>query len=139
MIGFQSWRRSRSPPGRRDCHIRLTSIFAAKAATSTIHVAFVLGEDPVKLGLVSSLARPGGNLTEVNFLSAALVAKRLELLRELVPRVARVAVLLNPDDALRTESSLRDVQAAARAMGLQVQTLNANTSREIDTAFDDRA
>jgi putative ABC transport system substrate-binding protein len=113
------------------------AIFAAKAATSTIPVAFVLGEDPVRLGLVSSLARPGGNLTGVNFLSAELVAKRLELLRELVPRVARVAVLLNPDDASRTESSLRDVQAAARAMGLQVQTLNANTSREIDTAFDD--
>jgi putative tryptophan/tyrosine transport system substrate-binding protein len=112
------------------------SIFAVKAATSTIPVVFTLGEDPVRLGLVSSIARPGGNLTGVNFLNAELVAKRLELLRELVPRLTRVAVLLNPDDATRTESSLREVQAAARAMGLQVQTLQANTSREIDAAFD---
>jgi putative ABC transport system substrate-binding protein len=75
-------------------------------------------------------------LTGVNFLAAELVAKRLELLRELVPRIERVAVLLNPDDASRTESSLRDVEAAARAMGLQIQILNANASREIDTTFD---
>jgi putative tryptophan/tyrosine transport system substrate-binding protein len=114
----------------------IPSISAAKAATSTIPIAFILAEDPVRLGLVSSLARPGGNLTGVNFLSAELVAKRLELLRELVPRIARVAVLLNPADSARTESSLRDVEAAARAIGLQIQILNANTSREIDAAFD---
>jgi putative tryptophan/tyrosine transport system substrate-binding protein len=114
----------------------LPAIFAAKAATPTIPVVFVLGEDPVGLGLVSSIARPGGNLTGVNFLSAELVAKRLEILRELAPRIARIAVLLNPADASRTESSLREVQTAARSMGLQVQTLNADTSREIDTAFD---
>ena len=111
-------------------------IFAAKAATSTIPIAFVLGEDPVRLGLVSSLARPGGNLTGINFLAAELVAKRLELLRELLPQLTRVAVLLNPADAQRSESTLREVEAAARTMRLQIQTLNANTSREIDSAFD---
>jgi putative ABC transport system substrate-binding protein len=125
---------------RRQVAVIVTSgipaISAAKAATSIIPIAFVLGEDPVRLGLVSTLARPGGNLTGVNFLAAELVAKRLELLRELVPQIARIAVLLNPDDASRTESSLRDVEAAARTMGLQVQKLNANTSREIDSAFD---
>jgi putative ABC transport system substrate-binding protein len=125
---------------RRQVAVIVTSgipaISVAKAATSIIPIAFVLGEDPVRLGLVSTLARPGGNLTGVNFLAAELVAKRLELLRELVPQIARIAVLLNPDDASRTESSLRDVEAAARTMGLQVQKLNANTSREIDSAFD---
>jgi len=114
----------------------LPSISAAKAATSTIPITFVLGEDPVRLDLVSSLARPGGNLTGINFLSAELVAKRLELLRELVPGVTRVAVLLNPAEVSRTESTLRDVEAAARTMGLQIQTLNANTSRELDAAFE---
>jgi putative ABC transport system substrate-binding protein len=114
----------------------LPAIFAAKAATSTIPIVFVLGEDPVKLDLVSSLARPGSNLTGINFLAAELVAKRLELLRELVPGITRVAVLLNPADALRSESTLRDVEAAARTMGLKIQMLNANTSEEIDGAFD---
>jgi ABC-type uncharacterized transport system substrate-binding protein len=114
----------------------LPSISAAKAATSTIPITFVLGEDPVRLDLVSSLARPGGNLTGINFLAGELVAKRLELLRELVPGVTRVAVLLNPAEVRRTESTLRDVEAAARTMGLQIQTLNANTSRELDAAFE---
>jgi putative tryptophan/tyrosine transport system substrate-binding protein len=114
----------------------LASISAAKAATSTIPITFVLGEDPVRLDLVSSLARPGGNLTGINFLSAELVAKRLELLRELVPGVTRIAVLLNPAEVSRAESTLRDVEAAARTMGLQIQTLNANTSRELDAAFE---
>ena len=114
----------------------LPSTSAAKAATSTIPITFVLGEDPVRLDLVSSLARPGGNLTGINFLSAELVAKRLELLRELVPGVTRIAVLLNPAEVSRTESTLRDVEAAARTMGLQIQTLNANTSRELDAAFE---
>ena len=108
---------------------------AAKAATTTIPIVFVVAEDPVRLGLVASLARPGGNLTGINFLSAELVAKRLELLRELVPAATRVAVLVNPTNAATTETTLRDVEPAARAMGLQIQVLNASTSREIDAAF----
>jgi putative tryptophan/tyrosine transport system substrate-binding protein len=113
----------------------ISAISAAKAASSTIPIVFVLGEDPVRLGLVVSLARPGGNLTGINFLSAELVPKRLELLRELVPGLARVAVLLNPAEASRAESSLRDVEAASRNMALKIQILKANTSREIDDAF----
>jgi putative tryptophan/tyrosine transport system substrate-binding protein len=108
---------------------------AAKAATTTIPVVFVVAEDPVRVGLVASLAQPGGNLTGINFLSAELVAKRLELLRELVPGTARLAVLVNPANAINTETTLRDVQAAARAIGLQIQVLNASTNGEINTAF----
>jgi putative ABC transport system substrate-binding protein len=109
------------------------SAFAAKAATTTIPILFIAGTDPVELGLVASLARPGGNATGINFLGAELTAKRLELLREMVPGAARVAVLVNPaSPATRT---LREVEAAARAMGLQLQVLNASTSREIDAAF----
>ena len=108
---------------------------AAKAATTTIPVVFVVAEDPVRVGLVASLAQPGGNLTGINFLSAELVAKRLELLRELVPGTARLAVLVNPANAINTETTLRDVKAAARAIGLRIQVLNASTSGEINTAF----
>ena len=111
------------------------SAFAAKAATTTIPIVFVVAEDPVRLGLVASLARPGGNLTGINFFTAELVAKRLELLRELVPAATRVAVLVNPANAANTETTLRDVEPAARAIGLQIQVLNASTSREIDAAF----
>src|SRR5262249_26036272 len=100
-----------------------TSAFAAKAATTTIPIVFVGGEDPVKLGLVASLARPGGNLTGVNWLGAELAAKRLELLRQLLPAATRVAVLVNPAFATLTEITLRDVETAARAMGLQIQVL----------------
>src|SRR5215831_18970916 len=113
-----------------------TSAFAAKAATTTIPIVFVGGEDPVKLGLIASLARPGGNLTGINWLGGELAAKRLELLRQLVPAATRVAVLVNPAFATLTEITLRDVEAAARAMGLQIQVLNADTSREIDAAFE---
>ena len=110
-------------------------VLAAKAATATIPIVFTVSDDPVRLGLVASLARPGGNLTGINFVSAELVAKRLELLRALVPAATRVAVLLNPANTANTETTLRDVEPAARAVGLQVQVLNADTSHEIDAAF----
>jgi putative ABC transport system substrate-binding protein len=110
-------------------------VLAAKAATTTIPIVFTVSDDPVRLGLVASLARPGGNLTGINFVSAELVAKRLELLRALVPAATRVAVLLNPANTANTETTLRDVEPAARAVGLQVQVLNADTSHEIDAAF----
>jgi putative ABC transport system substrate-binding protein len=111
------------------------AVFAAKAATVTIPIVFSVPDDPVKLGLVASLARPSGNLTGINFFSGELTAKRLELLRELVSRAARLAVLVNPANPTNVETALRDVQSAATAMGLQIQVLNASTSREIDAAF----
>jgi putative tryptophan/tyrosine transport system substrate-binding protein len=112
-----------------------TAAFAAKAATTTIPIVFSLGEDPVKLGFVASLARPGGNLTGINFFNIELVAKRLELLRELIPGASHVAVLVNPTNPASSEQSRRNAETAARAMGLQIQILNASTSREIDAAF----
>jgi putative tryptophan/tyrosine transport system substrate-binding protein len=108
---------------------------AAKAATRTIPIIFGVGDDPVKLGLVASLARPGGNATGINFFVAELAAKRLGLLHELVPGTGRVGVLVNPTDAIRTESNVRDVEAAARALGLQIHVLNASTIGDIDAAF----
>ena len=112
-----------------------SSAFAAKAATATIPIAFVVAEDPVRVGLVASLARPGGNMTGINFLSAELVAKRLEFLREVVPAARRVAVLVNPSNASRVESTVRDAEAAGRTMQLQIQVVNASTSREIEAVF----
>jgi putative ABC transport system substrate-binding protein len=109
--------------------------FAAKAATTTVPIVFDVSEDPVKLGLVASLARPGGILTGINFLATEVAAKRLELLRELLPAAARIAVLVDPANATSTESSLRAVEAAARTMGVQIQVLNATRTqrRNADT------
>jgi putative ABC transport system substrate-binding protein len=112
-----------------------SSALAVKATTTTIPIVFLVAEDPVRVGLAASFARPGGNLTGINFVSAELTAKRLELLRELVPAANRVAVLVNPANATTTEATVRDVVPAARAIGLQIQVFNASTSREIDAAF----
>jgi putative ABC transport system substrate-binding protein len=108
--------------------------FAAKAATATIPIVFYVAEDPVGTGLVANLARPGGNLTGVNFLASELAAKRLELLREFVPGAARVAVLVNPTGPAAT-TTLRNVETAARTIGLQIQVFQASNSREINAAF----
>jgi putative ABC transport system substrate-binding protein len=108
---------------------------AAKAATTTVPIVFGVGGDPVKLGLVASLSRPGGNATGVNFFFQEIVAKRLGLLHQLVPKAARVAVLVNPVNAVSTEATLQGVQDFARASGLQIQTLGASTSGEIDATF----
>ncbi|HEU4359447.1 MAG TPA: ABC transporter substrate-binding protein [Xanthobacteraceae bacterium] len=113
-----------------------SSIFAAKATTSTIPIVFITGDDPVSIGLVASLARPGANLTGIGFFTTELAAKRMELLRELLPKAVRVAVLVNPANAATTEATLREVEPAARTMGLQIQVFNANTSHEIDAAFE---
>jgi putative ABC transport system substrate-binding protein len=108
---------------------------AAKAATATIPIVFGFDEDPVTLGLVASLARPGGNATGVRFFVQEDVAKRLGLLKELVPKAANVTLLVNPANAPITESTLRDAQEAAPAIGLQIHVLDATTSSEIDAAF----
>jgi ABC-type uncharacterized transport system substrate-binding protein len=109
--------------------------FAVKAATTTIPIVFILVEDPVQLGLVASLPRPGGNATGVNLVSGELTAKQLELLHELMPAAARVAVLVNPADATATETTLRDLETAAPAIGLKMHVFKATTSQEIHAAF----
>ena len=108
---------------------------AAKAATTTIPIVFGVGEDPVKLGLVASLARPGGNLTGINFFNTEVHAKRLGLLHEMVPQAVRVAVLVNPANTTSTEATLRVIPEAARTLGLQIAVLKAGTSGEIEAAF----
>src|SRR5262245_46853442 len=108
---------------------------AAKAATTTIPIVFGVGEDPVKLGLVDSLARPGGNATGFNQFNNEITAKRLGLLHDLVPKAVRIAVLVNPANAQVAETTLRDISEAARVLGLQTHILNASTSREIEAAF----
>ena len=108
---------------------------AAKAATATIPIVFGVGDDPVRLGLVSSLARSGGNATGINFFLQEVTAKRLRILHELVPKAVRIAVLVNPGNVSVAESTVREVQQAAPAIGLQIQILNASTIGEIDAAF----
>jgi putative ABC transport system substrate-binding protein len=113
----------------------LASALTVKAATQTIPIVFGVNDDPVKLGLVASLARPGGNATGINFFAAEVAAKRLALLRELVPNAARLAVLVNPANASAAASTLKHIEPAARALGMQLQSYNAGTSREVDAAF----
>ena len=113
----------------------LVTSLAAKAATATIPIVFGVTEDPVKLGLVASIARPGGNATGINYFLSEVLAKRLGLLHELVPKAVRVGVLVNPSNAPVAEATLREIPEAARAIGLQIQVLNASTSPEIETAF----
>jgi putative ABC transport system substrate-binding protein len=117
------------------CALGDPATFAAKAATATIPIAFGFSGEPVGHGLVVSLARPGGNATGINFFSSEVLAKRLGLLHELVPKAVRVALLINPTNTPSAESTLRDVPEAARAIGLQIQVLKASTSREIEAAF----
>ena len=108
---------------------------AAKAATATIPIVFLVGDDPAQLGLVANLARPGGNATGTNVLVEEVVAKRLRLLHDIVPKTARVAVLVNPANTSSAYATLRGVQEAAPSIGLQIQILNATTIGEIDAAF----
>jgi putative tryptophan/tyrosine transport system substrate-binding protein len=112
------------------------SALAAKAATTTIPIIFVLGTDPVQLGLATSLSRPGGNLTGIDAFTAQSGAKRLEVLHDLLPKIARIGVVVNPADAGSTEAQLKDIEAAAGAMGLQIKVYNADTGAEIDAAFE---
>ena len=112
------------------------SAFAAKAATAAIPIVFVVGIDPVQSGLVASLNRPGGNITGVAILVAELAAKRLGLLHDLVPTAAVIALLVNPTNPLATESETRNLQDAARSLGLRLHILSARTASEIETAFE---
>ena len=110
--------------------------FAAKAATMTIPIVFLVGNDPVELGLVGSLSRPAGNLTGIDIFTSELAAKRLEVLRDLLPKATRMGVLVNPADAGASDSQLKEIEAAALAMGLQIKVHNADTRAEIDAAFE---
>jgi putative ABC transport system substrate-binding protein len=113
----------------------IPAALAAKAATTTVPIVFSVGEDPVRLGLVASLSRPDGNATGTNFFVVELTAKRLSLLRELSPKATRVGLLVNPDNVGNTETFVKDAEAAAAAIGLQLEVLNASNSDEIDAAF----
>jgi putative ABC transport system substrate-binding protein len=111
------------------------SVLASKAATTTIPIVFGVAQDPVALGLVASLGRPGGNLTGISFLNTELAAKRLEFMRELVPAATRVAVLVNPTSSANAATTLKELEAAAPTIGVHIQILNASTIQEIDAAF----
>jgi putative ABC transport system substrate-binding protein len=114
----------------------LPSALATKAATTTIPIIFAVGSDPVQIGLATSLSRPGGNLTGIDILTSEIAAKRLEVLRDLLPHATRIGVVVNPADAGATVDQLKEIDAAARAMGLQIQVHNADTRAEIDAAFE---
>jgi len=116
-------------------HPLLRSKNTAQAATKTIPIVFGTGDDPVQLGLVASLARPGGNTTGINMFVMEVIAKRLRLLHDLSPKATRVAVLVNPANAVSAQATLREVREAAPTIGLQIQVINAATVKEIDTAF----
>jgi putative ABC transport system substrate-binding protein len=113
----------------------IPSALAAKAATTTIPIIFVVGSDPVQIGLATSLSRPGGNLTGIDVFTAQIGAKRLEVLRDLLPHATRIGVVVNPADAGATDVQLKELDAAALAMGLQIKIHNADTRGEIDAAF----
>src|SRR6516162_3329150 len=114
----------------------ISGAFAAKAATTTIPIVFLAAQDPVNLGLVSSLARPGANLTGINFFNTELAAKQFELLREILAKPTRIAVLVDPADRTNTEAIVRDVDAAARANAIQIKIFKASNSREINEEFE---
>jgi ABC-type uncharacterized transport system substrate-binding protein len=114
----------------------ISGAFAAKAVTATIPIVFLAAQDPVKLGLVSSLARPGGNLTGINFFNTELAAKQFELLREILPKPTRIAVLVDPADQTNTASIVQDVNVAARVNGMEVKVFRASNSREINVEFE---
>ena len=126
---------ARQQPTVIACARGFRSIVALQQATRTIPIVFAVGEDPVASGLVTSIARPGGNLTGINFLNNELVAKRLEILRELIPGAARLGVLVNPDGMGEATATVKDLDLAARTIGLQLKILNARNGREIDAAF----
>jgi len=126
---------ARQQPTVIACAGGFRSMVALQQATRTIPIVFAVGEDPVASGLVTSIARPGGNLTGINFLNNELVAKRLEILRELIPGAARLGVLVNPDGMGEATATVKDLDLAARTIGLQLKILNARNGREIDAAF----
>ena len=113
----------------------IPATLAAREATTSIPIVFTIPDDPVKIGLVSSVARPDRNLTGINYLNSEIIAKRLELLHELVPTATRIAVLVNPRNPVNAEATVSGAQSAGRSLGMQITAFNASTSREIDAAF----